>query len=147
MEIKLKRVARKKEYTIGKIYLDGEYECDSIEDRDRYYFGQTKVKSETAIPCGRYRVTLNVVSPRFGGRDFYKKYANGGRLPRLLNVPNFEGVLMHVGNTEKDSAGCIIVGKNKVVGKVVNSKETFINLYKKLQKANERKEEIWITIE
>jgi len=61
------------------------------------------------------------------------KNANGGRLPRLLNVPGFEGVLIHAGNTAEDSAGCIIVGENKAVGKVLNSKETFIKLYKILQ--------------
>ena len=103
-----------------------------------------KVKDKTAIPTGTYEITLKIVSPRFSKKDFYKQYANGGRLPRLLNTPGFDGVLMHCGNSAEDSSGCLIVGQNKVVGKVINSQQTFKELYKKLSSATDK---ITITIE
>ena len=94
MELKLKRVARQPTYTIGKLYVNGVYFCDTVEDCDRLYFGLPKISGITAIPCGRYEVVQNVYSPRFGGRSPYKEVCNG-YVPRLVSVPNFEGVLMH----------------------------------------------------
>lgn len=151
MKLLLKRIAKKPAYTIGKLYIDGQYFCDTIEDKDRGLtqnmssdaIKRIKVANQTAIPIGTYKITLSTVSPRFGSKDFYKKNANGGKLPRLLSVPGFDGVLMHCGNTAEDSSGCVIVGRNKAVGKVLESKETFIKLYKTLQSA---KDEITITI-
>ena len=105
----LRRIAKKPTYTIGKLYVDGAYFCDTIEDRVRDLPRESKVYGQTAIPAGTYKVIVNM-SPKF------KRL-----LPRLLNVPYFDGILIHRGNTEKDSAGCIIVGENKVVGKVINS--------------------------
>lgn len=145
----LRRIARKSGYTIGKLYVDGEYFCDTLEDTDRgLRQGQSvdalrrmKIKSSTAIPIGRYKITLSVVSPRFGSRAQYKRI--GGRLPRLLDVPAFEGVLIHIGNTAKDTEGCILVGENKVIGQVVNSATTFNRLYDRLTTA---KGDIWIEI-
>ena len=90
---------------------------------------------------------MNVVSPRFSKRDFYKKNCDGGRVPRLLNVPGFDGVLIHVGNSAADSNGCLLVGKNSQVGKVLNSTNTFLALYKKLKEANLKGEKITITIQ
>ena len=77
---------------------------------------------------------MNVISPKYSKRDFYLKNANKGRVPRLLNVKGFEGVLIHCGNDANDSSGCILVGKNTEVGKVTDSKNTFIKLYKELLK-------------
>ena len=105
----LKRIAKKPTYTIGKLYVDGAYFCDTIEDKVRDLPREPKVYDETAIPAGTYKVIVNM-SPKF------KRL-----LPRLLNVPYFDGILIHRGNTEKDSVGCVIVGENKVVGKVINS--------------------------
>lgn len=148
-QIELHRAAKKKLYTIGHLYVDGVYICDTIEDTDRGItqddtiaeIKAVKVKTLTAIPTGTYRVTLNVVSPKFVQKSYYKTFC-GGRLPRLLDVPGFDGILIHRGSTEKDSAGCIIVGYNKEVGKVVNSQVAFEKLYK-LLKGDER---IYITI-
>lgn len=145
MEILLKRFALKKDYTIGHIYIDGKYECDTIEDKVRDLSIEKKIYSETAIPYGRYRITLKVQSPKYRERISY--YWCRGYLPRLLNVPQFEGILIHAGNTAKDSAGCIILGENKVKGGVINSMHALKCFYDKLKKADARGEEIWIEIE
>ena len=153
MKLTLKRIAKKSTYTIGKLYIDGQYFCDTIEDRDRGLTSemslkeikQIKIPKETAIPTGTYKITLDVISPKYSTKDFYIKNANNGRVPRLLKVPEYDGVLIHCGNTAKDSAGCILVGKNDVVGMVTHSKETFIKLYKILQNAKDQ--EITITIQ
>lgn len=142
MELKLKRIARRDTYTIGRLYVDGKYFCDTIEDKDRG-LRQTlsveenlarKKRGETAIPTGRYIVTLGVRSPRFGAKKQYEFCK--GYLPRLLSVPAFDGVLIHIGNTAKDSEGCILVGENKAVGKVLNSAATFRRLYDVLKKSD-----------
>lgn len=97
MELLLKRIARRNGYTIGHLYVNGKYFSDTCEDQDRFFYGKPKMKGETAIPCGRYEVVQNVFSNRFGNKTFYKNLCNG-YLPRLLNVPQFEGVLIHCGN-------------------------------------------------
>ena len=143
MEIKVKRITPiDYPYTIGKMYIDGDYFCDTLEDRVRdlnkngkFDNDETKVAGETAIPYGRYQVVVNM-SPRFKRE-----------LPRLLNVPNFEGILIHRGNTDKDSSGCILVGENKVKGKVINSTPYEQKLVSILKDVQSKGEEIWITIE
>lgn len=153
MEVKLKRIAKKEAYTIGKMYVDGEYVCDTLEDKDRGLTSNmsvaqicgVKIKGETAIPTGRYLVDMKTVSPRFGGRAQYQFCK--GRLPRLCNTPGYQGVLIHCGNTAKDTEGCILVGENKAVGQVLNSTTMFRKLYPILKTADERGERIYITIE
>lgn len=153
MEVKVKRIARRDTYTIGKMYVDGAYVCDTLEDKDRGLTSNmsvaqicgVKIKGETAIPTGRYLVDMKTVSPRFGGRAQYQFCK--GRLPRLCNTPGYQGVLIHIGNTAKDTEGCILVGENKERGKVLNSTATFRKVYAKLKAADERGEQIWITIE
>ena len=150
MEIKLHRIYRGSKYTIGKLYVvdrDKEiFVSDTIEDADRLYYGKPKIKGETAIPCGRYEVVQNVFSNRFGNRTFYKNLC-GGYVPRLLNVPQFDGVLIHCGNSASDTEGCILVGLNKVVGNVVDSQKTFSKLMKDyLLPAKRKGEKVYITI-
>ena len=153
MEIKVKRKWKKEAYTIGKMYIDGEYVCDTLEDKDRGLTSNmsvaqicgVKIKGETAIPTGRYLVDMKTVSPRFGGRAQYK-FCNG-RLPRLCNTPGYQGVLIHIGNTAQDTEGCILVGENKAVGQVLNSTATFRKVYAMLKASDERGEQIWITME
>lgn len=146
MELLLKRIARKPTYTIGKLYVNNVYTCDVLEDYDRIYYGGSKVAGKTAIPCGRYEVVQNVFSNRFGNRAFYKNLC-GGYVPRLLNVPQFEGVLIHCGNSSSDTEGCILVGLNKVVGKVIDSQKTFTKLMKDyLLPAKRKGEKVYITI-
>ena len=143
-------------YTIGKLYIDGEYFCDTLEDKDRGLtddmtvseIGKIKVKNETAIPTGTYSITLNIVSPRFSVSSFYKQVCNG-KLPRILNVKGFDGILIHVGegiNGKDLTSGCILVGKNTIKGGLTNGKECFKELYKLLKDRYDRGEKIIIKI-
>ena len=143
MKLTLKRIAKKETYTVGKLYIDGVYFCDTIEDKDRGLYQKQdiqelrkiKVPSKTAIPTGIYKISLSIVSPKYSTKKIYQEICKG-KVPRLLNVPGYEGVLIHIGNTAEDSAGCILVGQNKVVGKVINSTETFRKLYNKIKEQN-----------
>lgn len=131
MRLRLKRIAKRPEYTIGKLYVDGNYFCDTLEDTDRGLrqdmpleeIKRIKVMSRTAIPAGRYDITVTY-SPKFARQ-----------LPRLKNVPGFEGILIHRGNTPQDSSGCILPGENRVVGKVINSTPYEVRLTKMIQNA------------
>ena len=127
MKIKVKRRYLGEKYTIGSLFIDGEYFCDTLEDpvrdinRNGTFDGdEKKVYGETAIPYGTYAVILSM-SPRFGRI-----------LPLLLDVSHFEGIRIHAGNTEKDTLGCILVGENKVKGKVINSRVWEKNLMERL---------------
>lgn len=155
MELTLKRIALRSEYTIGKLYVDGEYVCETIEDtvRDldkdgKFANGEVKIPGKTAIPYGRYEITMKVKSPKYSNFAKYswaKKY--DGYLPRLLNVPHFDGVLIHVGNSALDSEACVLVGENKVVGRVINSVNTFRRLMDDyLVPAKKRNEKIFIEV-
>lgn len=147
--ILVKRVAREASYTIGKLYINDQYICDTLEDTDRNLTKDTsidkikdiKVYGKTAIPVGEYRVNMNVVSPKFKNRSWAVPY--NGCIPRLENVPGFEGVLIHPGNSDEDTLGCILVGKNTVKGQVTNSQNTFHALMKELKKFDE----LFITIQ
>lgn len=153
MEIKVKRRFKGTDYTIGSLYINSIYECDTLEDTDRGLTNdmplsviQTKkVYGKTAIPTGRYGIDMNIVSPKFKDRS-WAKFCNG-KLPRLRDVRGFEGVLIHVGNTADNSSGCVLVGQNKLKGQVINSTETFVKLYNKMDAAHKRGEQINITIE
>ena len=116
MKIKVKRRYFGTEYTIGTMFIDGMRYCDTLEPPNRdvnrngkFDNGENKIYGKTCIPFGTYDIVLRY-SPRF------KRI-----LPRLVNVPSFDGILIHRGNTKNDTAGCILVGENKVKGKVINS--------------------------
>lgn len=138
MKIKLKRIALKKDYTIGKLYIDDVYFCDTLEDavRDlnkngKFDNDEKKIYGQTAIPYGTYEVTTNVVSSRFKNRIWAKPY--NGKIPRLLNVQSFDGVLLHPGSSQLDTSGCILVGKNTIVGRLTDSQKTFHLLMQKIK--------------
>ena len=118
MKLKLQRIFKAETYTIGKLFIDGVYFCDTLEDKVR----DVKIKGITAIPTGKYKVKITM-SNRF------KKL-----MPLLIDVPNFEGVRIHSGNTSEDTEGCILVGKNSGTGKVTNSRNTFEKLMLELNK-------------
>lgn len=142
MKLKLKRRFFAEEYTIGTLSIDGVRFCDTLEDKNRDHNkdgdlndpGEGKVYAKTAIPFGTYKVIVNH-SPKFKRE-----------LPRLLDVPHFEGILIHRGNTAKDSAGCILVGENKVKGQLINSTQYENELVKRLKSAIKKGEEVEIEI-
>ncbi len=154
MQLKLKRIAKKTTYTIGRLFVDGVRFCDTLEDTDRGLkqtdapaaIAARKVYGETAIPTGTYTVAMNTVSPKYSAVSWYKKL-NGGKMPRLLRVPGYEGVLIHPGNSALDTLGCVLVGRNTVVGRLTQSRSTFESLYKKMRAAADAGETITLTIE
>lgn len=154
MEVLVKRIARRETYTIGKLYVDGKYVCDTIEDKDRglkqtmspAQVAKIKIKHLTAIPTGTYDLTLKVRSPKYSKKPYFVQYCNA-MMPRILSVPGFDGILVHTGNSANDSSGCIVVGYNTVVGKVLNSKKAFETLYPILKEASDKGEHITITIQ
>ena len=147
MELILTRIAKRKTYTIGRLYIrqqvmdeylpgyENKYFCDTLEPTWRdYEHGAYKVKGRSAIPEGRYAVVISY-SPKF------KQW-----LPILLGVPKFEGIRIHAGNTAKDTEGCILVGQNREVGKVLDSRKWLNELKQKIVEAKDRGEAVWITI-
>ena len=142
--------------TQGRLYVDGEFFCYTCEDKDRLLnngmtveqINKIKIKDRTAIPYTTaypYPILLDVQSPKYSNFEKYKwaRFCNG-YLPRLQKVPGYEGVLIHVGNTDKDTSGCILVGDLLTNTGVGNSTICFERLYKKLQEATD---EITISIE
>lgn len=141
MRLRLERKYFKEDYTIGNLYVDGKYFSDTLEDKNRdlnkngrFDNGETKVYGQTCIPFGTYRIIVNM-SPKFGRE-----------LPRLLDVPHFEGILIHRGNTPENTLGCILVGENKVKGKVINSTPYEERLVRMMKEALSRGEDITIEI-
>ena len=147
MELIVERIAKRKTYTIGRLYIqrrvddeflagtEKEYFCDTLEPTWRdYEHGAYKVKGRSAIPEGRYAVVISW-SPKF------KQW-----LPILLGVPKFSGIRIHAGNTAEDTEGCILVGKNKLVGQVVDSRIWLHRLKQKIVEAKSRGEPVWLTI-
>mgnify|MGYP006908850069 CR=1 FL=1 len=140
MKIEVKRLYRKPNYTIGKLYIDGEYFCDTLEDFDRglsqsmslEHLKRMKVPRQTAIPTGVYKVTVNVISPKFSLKPFYKKVCNG-KVPRILNVPAFDGILFHYGENQNWTDGCVLIGYNKEKGKLTDGQEVFEKFYERLK--------------
>jgi len=121
MKLHLKRLHRTDKSTIGELTIDGKFECYTLEDIER----DVKIKSETAIPKGTYKVIINQ-SNRF------KRL-----MPLLLNVPNFEGVRIHAGNTNHDTEGCILVGRTRGIDFIGQSRKAYDSLFKKMQEAKE----------
>lgn len=121
MKIQIKRLYKTENSTIGEMTIDGKWECYTLEDVER----DVKIKSETAISKGTYKVIINK-SNRF------KKL-----LPLLLNVPNFEGVRIHPGNTNHDTEGCILVGRTKSKDFIGQSRKAFESLFAKMKLAKE----------
>ena len=151
MELILERIAKRKTYTIGRLYIqkrvddeylagtENQYFCDTLEPTWRDYAnGAYKVKGRSAIPEGRYAVVISY-SPKF------KQW-----LPILLGGPEFnrkwQGIRIHAGNTAADTEGCILVGKNREVGKVLDSRIWVHRLKQKIVEAKGRGEPVWITI-
>lgn len=147
MKIVVKREFYRETYTNGKLYIDNEFFCWTLEDKDRgltqdMSIGEIqskKIYGETAIPKGTYKITLDVVSPKFSQYPFYMEVCQG-KIPRLVDVPGYEGVLIHVADgwkKDKLLAGCIGIGERQSDGSLLNGKETFRKLWEKIKNQNE----------
>lgn len=156
MKLTVKRIYNCPSYCIGHLYIDGVYFSDTLEDTDRglkktwpeSQIKAMKVPGATAIPKGTYAITMRVQSPKFSAYKYKKQYGFcDGYLPRLLGVPGYEGVLIHSGNYATQTDGCLLCGMNTKKGMVCNSTETFKKLYAKLKAADDRNENISITIQ
>ena len=154
MKITVDRKYKKQAYTIGELRINGKFFCSTLEDTDRGLtqkmnireLRNKKIPNQTAIPTGTYKITLDIKSPKFSTYNFYDEVCDG-YLPRLLNVPGFDGILIHVGSNASHSSGCILVGYNKIKGGLVESKEVFKELYRKMKLAKTNNEEIIIEIQ
>lgn len=141
MELRLERLWPKDTYTVGRLFVNGQLFCNTLEDRivdinknGMFDGGEQKVYAESAIPYGTYQVKYSY-SPRFGRN-----------MPRLEDVPSFSGILIHAGNTAKDSAGCILVGLNKEAGRLIQSSEYSKKINDLIADAQKRGERITIEI-
>ena len=148
MEILVERKWKKDNYTIGNLYINGKWFSNTLEDKDRGLkdsMSLTEIKTLkkpriTAIPTGTYEITLNIVSPKFSKYPFYN-FINGGRVPRLLNVKGFEGILIHVMDGPKGanlSEGCIGIGRNLIKGGLLQGKEYYKKLYDILKNSKDK---------
>lgn len=156
MKLKVQRIKNNPTNTLGKLYIDSEYFSDTLEDKDRGLLDSMsesliqskKVFAETCIPKGTYRVVLNVVSPKFSQYPFYQEVCKG-KLPRLLKVKGFEGILIHVADGPKKDRllqGCIGIGKLNSAGELTDGKNIFKLFYKRLEEASAKGEDITIEI-
>ena len=118
--------------TIGKLFVNGIYECNTLEDKTRPK-GE-KIFGETSIPYGEFEVIIDY-SPHF------KK-----ELPHILNVPMFSGVRIHSGNKDADTEGCILVGVTRAKDWIGQSHTAFTKLFDKLEKAYDKNEKITLEI-
>ena len=140
IKVLVKRIAKKTKYTIGKLFINGVFYANTLEDTDRgltQNMSEDEIKSkkiygETAIPTGTYKIDMGTISPNFKNHSWAKPYK--GKIPRLINVKGFDGVLIHPGNSDQDTFGCLLVGKNDVVGKVTNSVNYFHKIMTELTK-------------
>lgn len=121
MKIKVDRIYKGESYTIGRMYLNGEYFCDTLEDAIR----PVKIPNETAIPAGTYKLEVTY-SPRFKRN-----------LPLLIDVPNYTGIRIHNGSNKDHTSGCILVGFNTAKGKLTDSRKTSDQLTEKLKSLSE----------
>ena len=138
MKLRLERFQLTTKSSIGRLYIEKTFQCFTLEDVVRevkdVHVSNWKLKGETAIPIGTYQVIV----------DYSNRFQKD--LPRLLNVPGFEGIRIHSGNTEADTEGCILVGTAYIEDKIVNSRNAFDALMELLDAAYDRREKIEIEI-
>ncbi len=155
MKIHVERKWKKEGHTIGQLYIDDTFFCNTLEDKDRGLkntmtleeIRKRKKAGVTAIPTGTYTIRMDITSPKYSSKEWFIKNCHGAKLPRLENVPGFEGILIHPDNSASDTDGCLLVGKNDIAGKVTKSKEYFLQLYNRMYEAYRKREKIEITIE
>ena len=144
MEIDVIKFKESDEATLSRMYIDGKFYCYVLEDQHQ----DVKVIHETRIPEGRYRIDLRTV----GGfnQRYSKKYGSMHQgMLELQDVPNFKYVLIHTGNTDDHTSGCLLVGKNvNIVGDlmVTNSRTAYKEIYPIILGAIKKGEEVWVSL-
>lgn len=146
MHLKINRIKRGENSTLSAVYVDGRLFCYAVEDTDRGLRSDMpiaeiqakKVHGATAIPEGEYQV-IDALSPRFKRK-----------LPRLVDVPGFAGILIHPGNSHKDTEGCLLPGEHYQASGtdwiVTDSRKAFNRLYPLIQERLQAGEKIWCKI-
>ena len=135
MKLLLERTTYTDKSTIGKLYINGVFQCFTLEDKDRNLEQQgEKVYGETAIPRGKYDVVIT----------YSKRFRT--ELPLLVDVPQFEGIRIHPGNFSGDTEGCILVGSGTAPDRLFNSRAAFNALFQRLEVAYAKGEEITIEV-
>lgn len=156
MEIVLDRKYKKDAYTIGTITIDGEYICNSLEDKDYGFTKATPVSKikETkaahpkavAIPAGIYEVSVQYYRGFATTHPWYNTTSCRGRIPCLVDVPGYSGILIHCGSNAGHTSGCILVGYNTIRGGLTNSKKAFVNICDRIMAAAKKGEKVYINI-
>lgn len=131
MKLRVERGASGVSSTIGKLYVDNVFFAYTLEDIDRHLEdGGKKIPGETAIPRGIYKVTI----------DFSNRFQR--QMMHVLDVPQFEGIRIHAGNTDKDTEGCILLGKVRSDNAVFNSRDAVAALFEKVRAALDASQEV-----
>jgi hypothetical protein len=129
MELEIQREPSDEKRTFGTLWIDGVYECETLEDPVR----EEKISGRTAIPTGHYRISMEN-SPRFGQNTI-----------TINDVPNFTSVRIHAGNTENDTEGCPLVGQERTETTIIKSKLALAHLKAKVREGLNAGE-VWLTI-
>lgn len=143
MKLKVVRHLFNDDFTIGKLYIDDKFECYTLEDEKR----DVKVRHETAIPEGTYEIKLRT----FGGNHakYKEKFDFHRGMLWLQDVPNFSDILIHIGNTDDHSSGCLLVGEqaDEQNGKLLYSTKAYTKMYRKVIQAFDKGEKVFITVQ
>lgn len=156
MKIVLDRKYKKENYTIGRITIDGEYICNSLEDKDYGFDEDTPVETikktkaahpkAVAIPAGEYEVSVEYYRNFSVTHPWYNTTSCKGKIPCLLDVPGYSGILIHCGSNAGHTSGCILVGYNTIKGGLTDSKKAFVKVCDKIMEAAKRGEKVYISI-
>lgn len=145
MELTVYRYSSGKDTTLGMLMINGKFAAYTLEDEAR----TVKVKSETRIPTGRYKVELRKEGGHHARYSTKFPGIHKGML-HVTNVPGFEWILIHIGNTDKDTDGCLLVGDQSTsnlteIGNIAYSTQAYLRMYNQVIQAFARKEDVWIT--
>ncbi|MCW3808138.1 DUF5675 family protein [Plebeiibacterium marinum] len=145
MELTVLRYSAGRDSTLGLLFVDGKFRCYTLEDEYR----SIKVYGETRIPAGRYHLKLRTCGIHHA--RYQKKFPGFHKgMLHVTGVPNFTNILIHIGNDDDDTAGCLLVGESTISnvnldGRVNQSTNAYKMVYPEIALAIENKEEVWIT--
>lgn len=156
LEFYLWRFALKDTYTVGRLYVNDIFICNTIEDKDYGFDNNTPISlikqtkrehpKQVAIPYGCYEVSTQWARGFADSHPWYKTQPLGSHIPCLVDVPGYSGILLHCGVSAESSAGCIILGYNTIKGKVTDSKKAYNKVATIIEEANKQGLKTFITI-